>query len=94
LSVLKDIEIESISTLIPDMISFCTIGLCVLVLIKLQSIEMKNLNDYPNYLYIYFIHLVAPSLSTLGITTLFRKKELRRAVREEVENFLHNNIFS
>jgi hypothetical protein len=90
-SVLKEIEIESISTLAPDIISFILIGLCVAVLIKIQSLEMKELNEYPNYIYIYFLHLVAPSISMFGITSsLFSKKELRRTVKEEIQNLVHD----
>jgi hypothetical protein len=52
---------------------------------------MKELNDFPNYIYIYFLHLVAPSISMFGITSsLFSKKEFRITVKEEFQNFVHD----
>jgi magnesium transporter len=65
-AIFKEIEIESISTLAPDIISFILIGLCVAVLIKIQSLEMKELNDYPNYIYIYFLQTI-PNIYINGI---------------------------
>ncbi len=51
---------------------------------------MKELNDYPNYIYIYFLHLVAPSISMFGITSsLFSKKE-QRTEKEEIQNFVRD----
>ena len=88
-SVLKDIEIETISTLVPDFICFITLGLGVVVLFKLQSVPMQELNNYPNYIYIYLNHLVVPSIIMFGISgVLFCKKELRQTVKEEIQNFV------
>ena len=88
---LKDVEIQSISTLVPDFISFITMGLNTVVLLKLQSVPMKELNDYPNYIYIYLNHIVLPSIALFGINSvLFQKKELRRTVKEEILSFVDN----
>jgi hypothetical protein len=89
--VLKDVEIQSISTLVPDFISFITMGLNTVVLLKLQSVPMKELNDYPNYIYIYLNHIVLPSIALFGINSvLFQKKELRQTVKEEILSFEDN----
>jgi hypothetical protein len=89
--VLKDVEIQSISTLLPDFISFIIIGLGVFVLAKLQSVPMKELNDYPNFIYIYLNNLVLPSIAFFGINSvLFQKKELKRTVKEEILSFVNN----
>jgi hypothetical protein len=89
--VLKDVEIQSISTLVPDFISFITMGLNTVVLLKLQSVPMKELNDYPNYIYIYLNHIVLPSIALFGINSvLFQKKELRQTVKEEILSFVDN----
>ena len=87
----KDVEIQSISTLLPDFISFIIIGLGVFVLAKLQSVPMKELNDYPNFIYIYLNNLVLPSIAFFGINSvLFQKKELKRTVKEEILSFVDN----
>ena len=89
--VLKDVEIQSISTLLPDFICFIIIGLGVFVLAKLQSVPMKELNDYPNFIYIYLNNLVLPSIALFGINSvLFQKKELKRTVKEEILSFGNN----
>jgi hypothetical protein len=89
--VLKDVEIQSISTLLPDFISFIIIGLGVFVLAKLQSVPMKELNDYPNFIYIYLNNLVLPSIAFFGINSvLFQKKELKRTVKEEILSFVNS----
>jgi hypothetical protein len=50
---------------------------------------MKELNDYPNYIYIFLNHLVAPSTAMFAITSvLFNKKELRKTLKEEMQHFM------
>jgi hypothetical protein len=66
-------------------------GLNTVVLLKLQSVPMKELNDYPNYIYIYLNHIVLPSIALFGINSvLFQKKELRQTVKEEILSFEDN----
>jgi hypothetical protein len=76
---------------VPDFIFFILLGLGAVVLLKLQNVPMQELNDYPNYIYIYFNHLVIPSIALFGIAgVLFSKKELRQTVKEELLNFVNN----
>jgi hypothetical protein len=49
--------------------------------VKLNSVAPGSLGSYPNYLYVYFLHLVSPLLSCLIVTLLYfvRNRSLRSA---------------
>ena len=71
------------------LVSFTTSGiilfnlsLCILVLKKINNVELKALNEYPNDIWFYALHLTLPS-SSQAVTVLVyfvKTKDLRRHV--------------
>ena len=56
--------------------------------IKLNQMKPTQLNEYPNYLYIYFIQLIVPNLLGFIIVGLFysRNSTMRSSVMAELKN--------
>jgi hypothetical protein len=54
-------------------------------LIYLKNTEITNLNEYPNNLHIFFVHLIAPSMAVFVASgSFFTNKNLRRTLIEEI----------
>jgi hypothetical protein len=86
---LKDVEIHTLTTLIPDFITVTIVGAIIVSLMKLTKINLEDLNIYPNYLFMYFVDLFAPSFGILlVIASYLKRKPLRRAILEEFKKML------
>lgn len=58
------------------------IAICLPLLHKVNSVTIHEANNYPGYLYIYFLHMFAPTFSALLTTGVYylRHKPLRKWV--------------
>ena len=61
-------------------------GMSVIFLSKMENLASTNpqsLNEFPNNLYIYYVHVLNPTLIVLPLVCLYysQNKELRRAVK-------------
>ena len=61
-------------------------GMSVLVLTKINKFHPFELNEYPNSLYIYYVHILNPTLIVLPLVIFHfsRDKELRRAAKSTI----------
>jgi hypothetical protein len=68
-------------------VALATIGGLV---VKISGLDPKKVFDFPNYLWVYLLHLVVPLLScfTLCVIYYVRHEPLRRAVARQLKNVL------
>jgi hypothetical protein len=75
------------------MYSFCTVFVLVIVLLilKINSMDPKTANFYPNYLYFNFFHLLAPVALSLLVTVLYYIKhpEMLNILKIELNESFH-----
>jgi hypothetical protein len=84
---LKDIEADCMSTILVEVMAILTVTIGVFCLSKLANLHGDEMENYPNYLYLYFLDLLAPSCANfLLIFSFFRTKKLRRSAKEELFN--------
>ena len=67
------------------------IVVCLPVFLTLK-IEIESINQYPNYLLVYYLHLVGlPTYILVAVCiVLFKNRQLRAFIRREVSQFLQN----
>jgi hypothetical protein len=86
---IKDIESDELSTFGTDLLGIAIVGIGIFCLSKTSKTKMEEFNHYSNYLYVYYLDLLAPSLGIfLLILTFFRKRSVRRSAKEEFLNLL------
>ena len=84
---LKNIEPNSLATVATDLLGLCFFFTAVVCLQKLSAVHPKNFKVYPNYLFLLYLDLLCPSLGIIFVILLFfRKKALRRNVKENLES--------
>jgi hypothetical protein len=71
-------------------ILFCILHL--ILLFKIQSLDMTKMDVYPNYIYLYYLHLwFLPNLSIM-LTLLYfaRNRQMRETLRRELQSIIYN----
>ena len=81
----KNFETHSLSTIATDLLGIGLFITAVACQRKLLAVKPENLNVYPNYLFLFYIDLLSPSLGIiLVILSFFRKKALRKDLKENM----------
>ena len=98
ISILKEMEKHTLSRFVIWFLYWCVFGTSIACAVKLGNLKMEKINIYPNYILIYFTNLFAPCFYVfLLIASFYLNKTLRRAIYEEIQNFVPNltihNIF-
>ena len=84
----KNFETHSLATVATNLLGIALFITAVACQRKLLAVKPENLEVYPNYLFLFYVDLLSPSLAIiLVILSLFRKKALRKNLKE---NFLFN----
>lgn len=85
-SFIKEMKNTELTSFIANLICFVIMALAVGSSIAMKSLTTENINLYPNYLLVLFVHLVAPTLFVFAFTAfLYRKEALRRFLLEELK---------
>jgi hypothetical protein len=64
----------------------------LLLLFKIQSLDMTKMDVFPNYIYLYYLHLwFLPNLSIM-LTLLYfaRNRQMRETLRRELQSIIYN----
>jgi Na+/H+-dicarboxylate symporter len=86
---LKDLDVDTLTSYTSNFIGLTLSGVSLLCIHRLDNIEMKQLNKFPNYLCAYYINLLAPCVGiVLFIASFFRKAKIRKSFKEELENMI------
>ena len=84
-SFIQEMKKTKLSSFIVNLICFVIMAAAVGSSIGMKTITTENLNLFPNYLLVLFVHLVAPTLFVIAFTaSLYRKQALRRFVFDEL----------
>jgi hypothetical protein len=95
----KNFTLEAINR--SSLANFTTILVCLLLFcfsifvgIKLNRLHPTQLNQYPNYLFMYFFQFIIPSIFGLSIPALFyiRNPVMRHSVLSEFKNYFYVNV--
>ncbi len=95
----KNFSLEAINR--TSLASFTTNLVCLLLFcfsifvgIKLNRLHPTELNQYPNYLFMYFFQFILPGIFGLAIPGVFclRNPVMRHSVLLEFKNYLHVNV--
>ena len=91
---LKNIEVNSLATVGTDFLGICMFFTAVASYHKLSAVNPKNFKVYPNYLFLLYLDLIAPSLSIIFVIVLFfRKKALRSSLQENLKSIFAHTCF-
>ncbi len=85
---LLQLEKQSILDLTTASLSILTFILNALLVTKINYLNAEEINHYPNYLYMYFLQLIEPSLISCIISMLyyFRHPPLKESMFRELKN--------
>ena len=83
----KNVEMETLANMSTDLLGICVLLLACACHLKLLTVQPENLQVYPNYLFLYYLDLLGPSLGIIfSIVPFFWKKALRRHLKEELKS--------
>ena len=87
---LSHIEQSTIADMTHLFILLLIFVLYLMVLIRLRTSNPDEINDYPNYLFVYFHQIIFPqSLAFFGGSSYyFRHPPLMKAIKREIKDFL------
>jgi hypothetical protein len=87
----KSLEKQSLTDMTTTLFNFIGVAATVTLLSKMYSINPVEVNLYPNYLYVYLLHLVSPLVSMLTLSILYyaRNASMRRTMFREAKGFLN-----
>ena len=88
---LRNIENQSLTDLTTMACNIMASSTIVILLGKMYSIKATEVNIYPNYIYVYMLHLVSPLLCCISLCVLYyaRNAAMRKTMLREVKGFLH-----
>ena len=88
--VVKEIEKESISSMAANVLGACIVVVVIATNTRLNSANLADMNNYPNYIFIYCAYLIYPNLAILiFIASSFRKQALRKFVKDQIVDSLY-----
>jgi hypothetical protein len=90
----KSFENQSLSDFTSNIVGVTIFATCIFTLLYVGNMSPEKANVYPNYLYIYMLHLYAPFCFSgyFGISYYIRHKPLRTVMRREIEDMIHEMI--
>ena len=85
---LKSLEKQSLSDFTTSTFEIICGFMAALLYFKIRDLAPEQLNFYPNYLLVYFIHLVNGPLTCIIIITLcyYRNEAMRKVVTREIKH--------
>jgi hypothetical protein len=85
---LSFLEKESIADFTSNLIGLLAITIFSLSSIKINSLTEHDINEYPNYLYLFFFQLICPCLLCLTVSSVnyLRHGPLRNTIWREVKD--------
>ena len=85
---LNAINRSSISSFTTNLTGLLIMSSFVYFGLKLNQMKPTQLNEYPNYLYVYFFNLILPNVVGLFVTGLFYSKmsAMRESIMSELKN--------
>ena len=95
-AVLGNLEKESLSDLSSNICMFvCTI-LATLLLRKVNFLSLSIVNEYPNYMFVYLLHLGMPNIFCIlqSFFLYLRHKNLRKVVTREIKDIVSQRFYS
>ena len=89
--VMKHVEKQSLVDLTTHTFLLAVFLAFALLNIKANNLTIEQVNEYPNYLYLYSLQFLAPSLMGLTITTVqyVRHSQMRKAIWKEFGDLIH-----
>lgn len=67
------------------------------LVVKINTLDLSKVRKFPNYIFVYYYHLLMPSVFNSSLTILYyvRNKSLRCAVFRKLKtNFYMSHLFS
>ena len=67
------------------------------LILKINSLDLSKVRKFPNYIYVYYQHMLMPSVFNISLTLLYyaRNVSLRETVLRKIWTYFSNsNIFS
>jgi hypothetical protein len=89
-SFLKSLETQSLSDFTSSTLEIIGAGSAALLYFKIKDVTPEQLNFYPNYMFIYLIHLVNGPLTCIVVIALCysRNKAMRKVIIREAKELL------
>jgi hypothetical protein len=89
-TILKTLEKQSITDFVTVTTGFISAFIFAYVFFKYSQIEPKNFNQYPYYLFVYWVQLFNAPITTIFLLILYyiKKKSMRTIMIREVNEFL------
>ena len=91
-SFLSSIENKALESIVLFVGSTVVVVLCSFTLLKVNSLSSIESNQYPNYLFVNYYHLINPIMFCgFGAMIYFIKHEkLRQFIAKEIQRIIHN----
>lgn len=95
-AILGNMEKESLSDLSSNICMFISTIIASIVLRRVNFMSLQNINQFPNYLYVYLLHLGMPNIFciTQSFFLYLRHKNLRQVVTREIKDMLSERFYS
>ena len=92
LTFLKNFGNQSLSDFATNIFMVFMMGTGIIIVSIVNNFIPKNLNFYPNYYYVYVLHLYGPTVSGafLSLSYYFRHELLQIFIRKEAQEFLED----
>ena len=90
LTFLKNFGNQSLSDFATNIFMVFMMGTGIIIVSIVNNFIPKNLNFYPNYYFVYVLHLYGPTVSGafLSLSYYFRHELLQIFIRKEAQEFL------
>ena len=89
---IKETENDNLTSYVANLACCAIIAVLVGTSARMTTVTTENLNIFPNYILVLFVHLIGPTLFVLILTTSFYRKRTMRAFLAEELKRLYQNI--
>ena len=95
LKFLKNFENQSLSGFAKNILFLFIFGTGVILVSIVNNFKPANLNIYPNYYFVYLLHLYGPVAFGIcvSLSYYFRHKPLQKFIKMEVKEFIERYFF-
>ena len=85
---LEVINKSSITSFTTNLAGLFIISFSLFIGFKFNELKPQEMNEYPNYLFVYFIHLILPNLAGVVFAVLFYSKNssMRKSIVSELKS--------
>ena len=86
---MANMDIQTLTNYSTNFVILIVLLVSVFFMHKLNQIELIQVNEFPNYIYVYYINLFSPVfVINLNIISLFRKDMIRKSFKEEFSSLI------